>query len=74
MKKFIKDAAERAVKTFFQTLAGLLGAVMLFTEIEWLHCLSVAGMAALVSLLTSLSSIHLGEKGTACAVKLKEEN
>jgi len=73
VKKFIKDAAERAIKTFFQTFAGFVGAVALFSEIDWLQCLTAAGFAALVSILTSLGSINFGEKGTACAVKIKQQ-
>ena len=54
---FWKATAERAVKTFAQTLAALLvadGTDLLNSA--WVARLSVAGMAALVSVLTSIGS------------------
>lgn len=54
---FWRAAAERAIKTFAQTLAALLvadGTGLL--DSAWVARLSVAGMAALVSLLTSVGS------------------
>jgi hypothetical protein len=54
---FWKATAERAVKTFAQTLAALLvadGTDLLNSA--WVARLSVAGMAALVSVLTSVGS------------------
>ena len=54
---FWKAAGERAVKTFAQTLAALLvadGTDLLTTD--WAARASVAGMAALVSVLTSVAS------------------
>jgi hypothetical protein len=54
---FWKAAAERAVKTFAQTEAALLtaaGTGLLDTDFK--VSLSVSGMAAVVSLLTSIAS------------------
>lgn len=54
---FWQDLAVRAVKTFAQTLAALLvadGTDLLSTD--WGGRLSIAGMAALVSCLTTLGS------------------
>ena len=54
---FWKATAERGVKTFAQTLAALLvadGTDLLNSA--WVARLSVAGMAALVSVLTSVGS------------------
>lgn len=54
---FWKATAERAVKTFAQSLAALLladGTGLL--DSQWVPRLSVAGMAALVSVLTSVGS------------------
>jgi hypothetical protein len=54
---FWKAAAERAVKTFAQTAAALLtGAATGLLEVDWVQIGSVAGLAALVSLLTSVGS------------------
>jgi len=54
---FWKAAFERAVKTFAQTLASLIvaDAASLLTA-DWVTYLSVSGMAAVVSLLTSVGS------------------
>lgn len=54
---FLKAVLERAVKTFAQALAALLasnGAGILDTD--WTSSLSVAGMAAVVSILMSFGS------------------
>ncbi len=54
---FAKAATERAVKTFAQTLAALLVADYSgLIGVDWAHSLSVAGLAALVSILTSVGS------------------
>lgn len=52
---FLKGAAERAVKTFAQALLAVIGVGSIgFADIDWQAQLSVAGLAALASLLTSL--------------------
>ncbi|MGQ4537925.1 holin [Dermabacteraceae bacterium P7074] len=63
-KTFWVAVAERAVKTFAQALGALIGAggIGLF-EVDWAQALSVAGMAALVSVLTSLASAKVGLPG-----------
>lgn len=54
---FWKAAAERAVKTFAQTAAALLtGNVTGLLEVDWISLVSVSGLAALVSLLTSVGT------------------
>lgn len=56
-RKFWKAATERAVKTFAQAEAALLiagGTGIL--ETDWTTSLSVSGMAAVVSVLTSVGS------------------
>lgn len=65
---FWKATAERAIKTFAQTLAALLvadGTGLL--DSQWVPRLSVAGMAALVSVLTSIGSDSLTGTGPAIA-------
>lgn len=53
---FWRGAAERAVKTFAQSLLAVLGVgVAGILEVDWVGALSAAGLATLVSLLTSLS-------------------
>lgn len=61
---FAKATLERAVKTFAQALAALLladGTGLLNTA--WVDRLSVAGMAALLSVLTSVASAPFGGTG-----------
>lgn len=54
---FWKGAAERAVKTFAQALLGvLMGGATGILDVDWLAALSVAGLATVVSLLTSIST------------------
>ncbi|MGQ4574886.1 holin [Dermabacteraceae bacterium P7006] len=63
-KTYWVAVAERAIKTFAQALAALIGAggIGLF-EVDWVQALSVAGMAAFVSVLTSLASAEVGMPG-----------
>lgn len=55
---FWRGAAERAIKTLAQTIAAVIvvGETGLL-DVDWRTTLSVAGAAALASLLTSLGSI-----------------
>lgn len=66
---FWKDAGERALKTFSQTLVALLtaGGMNLMT-IDFKNALSVAGFAALTSLLTSVASVTISSKNSASLV------
>ncbi|HHX46440.1 MAG TPA: holin [Brevibacterium sp.] len=72
-KKFLKDSAERAVKTAAQTSVALLTAdgVLGLLDVDWGQGASVVGLAALVSLLTSVASAPAGDAGTASAVRIK---
>lgn len=49
-----KAAAIRAAKTFCQTALSLLTVGQAFSEISWLNVLSVSGVAAIISILTSI--------------------
>jgi hypothetical protein len=61
-RKFWADAAERAVKTFAQSLLalGLTNASGLL-DVNWAGALSGAGLAAAVSVLTSVGSSTVGD-------------
>jgi hypothetical protein len=57
-RAFWKGATERAVKTFGQTLAAVLVAaeVVGLFDVDWPGALSAAGLAAAVSLFTSIGN------------------
>lgn len=58
MMKFTKEwavaALIRAIKTFAQTALGFITIGAMFSEIDWMKALSVAGVAAVYSILTSI--------------------
>lgn len=60
-REFVLAAAERAVKTFCQALAAIFVAGVTVLNIEWQQALAVAGTAALLSILTSVASSHVGK-------------
>lgn len=54
--KFWKAALLRAVRTFAQALIAVIGTSVLLEQVRWLEALSAAGLAALLSLLTSIAT------------------
>lgn len=63
--RFWQLASERALKTFAQSLLAIVSAtgVGLLTA-PWTTALSTAGMAAVLSVLTSMASAPVGEPHT----------
>lgn len=61
-KEWAKAAGIRAIKTFAQTMVGSVAVGAGFGDIDWLRAASVAGVAAVLSLLTSLAGIPEVEK------------
>lgn len=62
--KFLKATAERAVKTFAQTLLAILGTdAMGVLTADLLEAVQVAGAAALLSVLSSVVSSGFGKDG-----------
>ena len=55
-KKFLFAAGIRAVRTFAQTFASMIAVGAAFSEVQWLRALSVAGVAFVLSILTSLAT------------------
>ena len=51
-----KAALIRAIKTIAQTAVGMITVGAAISEINWLHILSVALVAGIVSLLTSIAT------------------
>lgn len=52
--KFAVSAGKRALWTFAETALGMITVGQAFIEINWLHIISVAGVAAIASLLKSI--------------------
>lgn len=70
---FWKDAAERAIRTFAQTLLALIGtgAATSLVALNWPELLGVAALAALLSVLTSV--IAGGVKTTVSPASLAHD-
>jgi hypothetical protein len=66
-RKWTTAAVERMIKTFCQVLLVFIADDTLnlgLVDVEWAKALSVAGLAALASLLTSVASTPLGPAGS----------
>lgn len=50
-------AGIRALKTFAQAMGAGIAVGAAFSEIDWIRLISVAGVAALASILTSLAGL-----------------
>ena len=56
-KKWFKAAWVRAVKTVAQTAVGVIGASAMISDVNWITVVSAAGLAGVVSLLTSVAGL-----------------
>lgn len=65
---FWEQAGERALKTFAQTLVASGIVVGVAGWDKWQAALIAAGIAALLSVVTSVASVSIGEKGTPSLV------
>lgn len=63
-KNWWKAAGTRAIKTFAQTFVSSIAIGMAISEINWLTVASVAGVASVLSLMTSIAGLP----------EVKEEN
>lgn len=67
-KEFLEATAERAIKTFLQTLLALIGTdSMGILSVDILPSAQIAGTAALLSVLTSFASSKVGTTGPSLA-------
>ena len=55
-KKFAWAAFVRAARTFAQAFASMIAVGAAFSEVQWLRALSVAGVASVLSILTSIAT------------------
>lgn len=64
--EWAKAAVIRAVKTAAQTAVSLIGTGSVgFTDLDWAQIASVSGVAAVLSLLTSIAGIPEVSDGTS---------
>ncbi len=57
MKKWIKCAGVRAVKTMAQTAVSLIGVGTVMSEINWIMLASASLLAGILSILTSVAGL-----------------
>ena len=56
-KEWIKAAGIRAIKTVCQTAIATVGTAVAIGEVDWILVASAAGLAGVLSLLTSLAGL-----------------
>lgn len=73
---FWKATAERAIKTAAQTVLGVLTAehIVGVLDVDWTQTGSVAALAALLSVLTSIASAQVGKGGPSLAGEIVESD
>ena len=57
MKKWLKAAGVRAIKTFAQTALSLLTVGQALFDVDWISVLSVSLVASIISILTSVAGL-----------------
>lgn len=57
MRRWIKAASIRAIKTIAQTAVGIIGASAIISEVNWKVVLSASLLAGITSLLTSIAGL-----------------
>jgi len=68
--EFWKSAGERALRTFAQVLLSMIVVGETgFMDVDWVQAGSVAGLAALASVLMSVVATGVGDKGSASLVR-----
>lgn len=56
-KNWWKAASVRTIKTFAEVLISMVTVGQAFSEVEWMHVLSVSGVAALIAFLTCFAGL-----------------
>lgn len=57
MKKWIKAAGVRAIKTIAQTALGVIGSSLVLSDVDWKIVASASVLAGILSLLTSVAGL-----------------
>lgn len=74
IKKWLKAAVVRAVKTAAQTAVALIGTNAVgFTDVDWVAIASAALLAAIISVLTSVAGIPEVDDGESVPELVKNE-
>lgn len=63
MKKWLKAAGIRAIKTMAQTAVAMISTSVIMSEVDWAMALSASVLAGILSLLTSIAGLPELEKG-----------
>lgn len=56
MKKFLKAAGIRALRTVAQTAAAMIGTSLVLSDVNWAAVASASVLAGILSLLTSVAT------------------
>lgn len=64
VKKWLKAAGIRALKTVAQTAVATIGTSAVISEVNWIAVLSASVLAGILSLLTSLAGLPEVEEKT----------
>jgi len=56
MKKFLRAAAIRAVRTVAQTAVAMIGTSLVLSDVNWAAVASASVLAGILSLLTSIAT------------------
>lgn len=74
--KWWKDVAERSVRTFAATLVGWItvgGSVVGFEDLTWGRGLSIAGVSAIVAILTAIGTHTITGNGPSFTSVYKDD-
>lgn len=67
---FWKDTAERAIKSFVQTVVVLIGTDLVnIASFDWVNIVGIGATMALASVLTSVGSAPVGSDSSASLVR-----
>ena len=65
MKKWLKAAGVRAIKTVAQTAVGVIGVSAVMSQVDWKFVASASVLSGITSMLTSVAGLpELDEGGT----------
>ena len=57
LKKWLRAAGVRAIKTMAQTAVSLITVGNLITDLDWISIISISATAGVVSILTSIAGL-----------------